>query len=231
MKFSEPYDRNCRKDYDNRQKGITEEIIDKVFPSNSEELYTQLLKRSIFTTKIYEFIATLKFDLFGYVSPNTPVYNIADKPWLFYERETTDESGGFYHTYSQEEIKTYCNNIAYLKKELEEKYNLEMLFLPIPTKFTIYHNLVTDDEYNNFLPMLFAELNKRNIPYVDVYHDYVSSDKILYYGTDTHWNKKGVDIALQNTVIEIDTICNVMKTNMLAEKKNKESTNNYPKNQ
>ena len=41
------------------------------------------------------------------------------------------------------------------------------------------------------------ELDKRGITYVDLYSEYANSSDILYHGTDTHWNPKGVDIALK----------------------------------
>jgi hypothetical protein len=80
-----------------------------------------------------------------------------------------------------------------------------MIFLPIPSKYTIYHKVVNDDPYNKFLPRLFAGLEERDVPYIDLYSEYIKHDEILYYGTDTHWNQKGVDIALVKLVEKLNS--------------------------
>lgn len=182
-------------------------IRDFIFPKNQEKLYDVLLNRSFFTNAIYTNIATFKFDTWGYVPRTTPIYSLKyDEPWLFYYEETNDEETSFYYNFSQKEIDTYCDNIADLANKLYNNYNLEMVFLAIPSKYTIYHKLVNNDQYNNFLPRIYEGLAKRNVPYVDVYHDFVASKDILFYGTDTHWNPEGLKIALQNTIHVLDTL-------------------------
>jgi hypothetical protein len=73
--------------------------------------------------------------------------------------------------------------------------------MPIPNKYTLYHKFINNDAYNDFLPRLFAELDKRHICYIDVYHEFKNNSDTLYFGTDTHWNSKGIDIAL-NVLLE-----------------------------
>lgn len=205
LRFDEPYKADaCEEEETGKFKKVTDEVINLIFPDNSDEMYKQVLKRSAFTTKIYGFIATLKFDLFGYISSQTPVYKVADEPWLFYYPQVNDKPGSFYYAYREEDINTYCDHIALLKKELKEIYNLEMIFLPIPSKYTIYHKVVNDDPYNDFLPRLFAGLEERNVSYIDLYSEFINHEKKLYYGTDTHWKKEGVDIALSKLVEQLN---------------------------
>ena len=45
-------------------------------------------------------------------------------------------------------------------------------------------------------PGYILNLKKEEFHYVDLYHQYKLSPDTFYYGTDTHWNKKGVDKAL-----------------------------------
>ena len=47
---------------------------------------------------------------------------------------------------------------------------------------------------------LEAGLQERGVPYVSLINDYMNSDEVLYYGTDTHWNAKGEKIALEKTL-------------------------------
>ena len=173
---------------------------DFLFYKNTEEMYTKLMKRSYFTKDIYVFIATIKFNLFGYISSITPKYYLkGDRPWLFIDKQLNDTNTSFYYQHTQEEINTYCDNIADLANKLRKQYNLDFIFLPIPNKYTIYHNLLNNESYNNLLPLVYEGLDKRRIKVVKILDDFKNSERILYYGTDTHWNKYGVDIAVRKT--------------------------------
>jgi hypothetical protein len=184
---------------DNRSKirKILAGIKNKIFYKKTEELSDALLKRSYFTTVIYSLIATLKFDLFKYISNLTPVYGFVNKtPWLFYRDQVNGEVTSFYYRHSQEEIENICNNILDLDRKLMENYNIKLVFLPIPAKYTLYHSLFNNDKYNNFLPRLYNELDKKGIKFIRIYKDYINSENILYYGTDSHWKIKGMDMAV-----------------------------------
>ena len=54
-------------------------------------------------------------------------------------RTGEDEPGSFYYEYSQDEIDTYCDNISDMSKKLYERYKFKMIFMAIPSKYTIYH--------------------------------------------------------------------------------------------
>jgi hypothetical protein len=202
VKFDKPYEINC----------VTQEIKPKpadkvikvIFKNNSEKLFATLLKRGYIFNRLYEFFVTIRFKLFGYISPLTAKYNISNEPWIFYSLEYDDIPGGFAYQYSDEEIERYADNILALSKNMKETYNLDLIFMPIPNKYTIYHEMVDTHAYNNFLPRLYNELNKRHVQYVNLYTEFKSSKDTLYYGTDTHWNKKGVDKALELMLKKMD---------------------------
>lgn len=200
-RFSRPHENTYKPDTRGPLRKALATLRDKTFLKDGEIRYSLLLSRSYLTHKIYSFIATLKFDKFGYISKTTPVYSLdQDVPWLFYFEEVNHDRTSFYYHHSDEEIENYCNNIADLRNKLKDQYNLDMIFFPMPCKYTIYHKLINDDKYNNLLPKIYAGLEKRGVPVIRLYEDYVSSDEILYYGTDTHWNKRGIDIALSRTL-------------------------------
>ena len=176
-------------------------IKDKIFYQRSEELFDALLKRSIFTTDIYSLIATLKFDLFNYISPLTPVYSPGKKePWVFYHDQTNGEKTSFYYQHSENEMDDYCDHMADLADKLKEQYNIRLIYLPLPAKYTLYHGFVNDDKYNHFLPKLYEGLRKRGIEFIEVYEDFKNSDEILFYRTDSHWNEKGIQMAFNKTL-------------------------------
>jgi len=195
-------------------------VLHWIFLEDSEVKYSTMLNRSILTTDIHSYINTLKFNTFGYIPATTPDYAFNEKhPWLFYYEEVNEDSTSYYYQFTDEQINNYCNNIEGLAKQLKEKYDLEMIFMPIPSKYTIYHKLINDDPYNNLLPRIYEGLAVRGVPYIDIYHDYSDSDEILYYGTDTHWNIKGLDIALENTLEIIDGL-GYQESNLMSQKNN-----------
>lgn len=176
-------------------------VKDLLFYSRSEQLYDALIKRSYFTTYIYTIIATIKFRLFGYISNLTPVYTLKyDTPWLYYEDQVNETMTSFYYKFSEAEIDAMCDNMEKLHAELKEKYNIYMVLLPLPAKYTVTHHLLNNDEYSNFLPRLYKEMDKRGIRYISVFDEFMKSGENLYYGTDSHWNNNGINLALEKTV-------------------------------
>lgn len=185
---------------------IFRETRDFIFNKSSEKLFTVLLQGSYLTNWIYCKIATLKFDLFGYISARTPIYSLDkfDVPMLFYDITVNDKPTGFYFDHTDKLIKTYCDNIIDLSEKLMDNYNLKLILVPVPNKYTIYHDKMNPGtEYGNFLPRFYVELDSRNISYINLYEDFKASDSMLYYGTDAHWNKSGVDIAVNNILREL----------------------------
>jgi hypothetical protein len=85
-----------------------------------------------------------------------------------------------------------------------------MIFMIIPSKYTIYHNVVGMDDaaYGQFIPRMYTELRQRGIPVVDFYDEMMAQrfDKLLYYGTDTHWTEDGLQIALGESLDVIESL-------------------------
>ena len=61
---------------------------------------------------------------------------------------------------------------------------------------------------DNFLPRLYAGLEARGVPYIPLYEEFVEAkaQDWIYYGSDTHWTQKGLDIALNKTLRVLDTL-------------------------
>lgn len=206
FKFSTAHSLSYATDPRSETRKRIAEIRDKIFYQRSEEFYDVLLKRSYITGDIYSFIATAKFDLFKYISNLTPVYSLEhNTPWLFYHDQVNDESSSYYYHHTLEEIEQICDNLADLDKKLQDKFNIKLVFFPIPAKYTLYHWIVNnnDDVYNNFLPRLYRELEKRDVSCIKIYDDFINSDEILYYGTDSHWKVTGIDMAVEKTITHI----------------------------
>ena len=209
FRFTESHKDSLIVDHRSSLRKKAAEIRDLIFIPENDILYGTLFSRNYLTTGIYSFNATLKFDIFKYITNMTPVYYLGDdRPWLFYHDQVNEEPGSFYYQHSQDEIDTYCDNIADLASKLYIHYKLKMVFMAIPSKYTIYHTLVNDDPYNNFLPRLYSGLEERGIPVIPLYDDFINSEEVLYFGTDTHWNAKGLSIAIDNTIQLLDSLIN-----------------------
>ncbi len=198
---------------DNEKSSLAKRGFNKIknllFIDRADELLKAMLQRSYVISDINEFIATLKFDLFGYVSVFTPRYTLEQEtPWLFYvDQIDKDEVTSFYYPHSDQDVATMADNIEKMSKHLWEKYNLQMVFLPVPSKYTIYYHLVDPAaQYNNFIPRLYAELDKRQVTYVNLYQAYKASDEYVFYGTDDHWTEAGVNIATEKVLNKIEEI-------------------------
>ncbi|MEZ5004454.1 MAG: hypothetical protein R2730_15585 [Chitinophagales bacterium] len=164
--------------------------------------YKYLLKSSIFTEWIYAKIATFKFRKFGYITSQTPLYDL-DSKMLFLGPTTGNTNKGFYYQHSEDEINLYADNIQKLAQKMKDDYGLDFIFLPIPSKYTIYHTLLNEDAYNELLPQLYTALETRGIRYINLYDPYIESKELLYHPTDSHWNEKGKDVCVSLVVKEL----------------------------
>lgn len=174
-------------------------VRDRLFNAESEYLYNIVLKRSYFTTDIYAFISTIKFRLFGFISGMTPKYTTGDDKWLFYK----DNIDHFYTEYAEEDIETVCNNIKKLSDLLKERYNLDFVIMPLPEKYTLYHSIVNNEADDDFLDRIYSEFDKRQIPYVNLLAPLKNAGDYVYPKTDTHYNEKGSEIALEELLNEL----------------------------
>jgi hypothetical protein len=88
-----------------------------------------------------------------------------------------------------------------LDKELKEKYGITLILVPVPNKYTIYHDYADPSSvYNNYLTIVADELERRGIICVDLYPAFMEQrEEILYWSDDTHWNGKALDIAVNLT--------------------------------
>ena len=166
----------------------------------TEERYSALLQLSLLTHRMYKWIATRKFDWFGYISRTAPVYSM-DPPILFLHSTVDGSPNSIQYQHPQEEIDEIVRRIARLHADLAETYGLDMVFMGIPNKISIHHDLVWEDaRYNDFLPRIQKGLKEHGVPFVDLYGAFSASDECLYFLSDTHWNEKGIALALDETI-------------------------------
>ena len=180
-------------------------LYSKIFLKDAERKYTAFLQKSIFTHYLYSRVNTLKFNTLGYLPSKVPKYS-RDPLMAFYIETVNDGVTSAYYEWEDEQIEEMCDEILELKVALKKKYNLELLLMPMPNSYTIYRNLIGDTRYNNLLPRLYRGLSNRNIQHIQLMDAYLAADEMVYHSTDTHWNKKGQDIALKLVMKKLDSL-------------------------
>ncbi|MFA6250162.1 MAG: hypothetical protein WC686_01505 [Candidatus Shapirobacteria bacterium] len=154
-----------------------------------------LLAENHFNSSVAELVATINFRFRQQISPLTPKYSLNPK-LLFYR----DEVEFCRSTPSLTDITKIADNLAYISNRLKTDYNIDFIFMPMPTKYTILHHLANDFQSYDFFPELYKLLDQKKVRYIDLYHPFSQSADILYLSSDTHWNHKGVTVGTQQTL-------------------------------
>jgi hypothetical protein len=178
---------------------FVDEITSRWF-TNTEYNYEVFFSSSNVMTPLVELWNTAKFHLLNSISDKTPTYALAP-PFLFYHEETARGSvTSFYYPHTDTLINAIADNIEMLNNGLFERCNLELVFMPVPNSYTLYHKFVNDDAYDNFLPRLCNEVERRGVKTIRLYERFAASNDILYFPTDSHWNERGLKIAVDEAV-------------------------------
>jgi hypothetical protein len=140
---------------------------------------------------------TLRFRLLGDLSARTPLYR-RDNGMLFYGEDIKCNN----HPLDLHELQEYVVYLKGLQRTLRESFGLTLIVMPVPSKYTVYgfqgqlagQDKPKMDKYNMLLPELYSRLGKEGIPYVDLYHPFMEETRPLYFISDTHWNKGGMEL-------------------------------------
>ncbi len=175
-------------------KSWMDEIEQRYF-TDAETNVEVVLFSSDITSPIVEAWNTLRFNVLGQISDETPLYSL-HPPFLFYKEETAPGMHtSFYYPHPDRLVDQIADNLARMDSALRSNYNAVLLFMPIPSAYTLYHTMINNDTYDNYLPRLCRELEKRGVKTIQLYDLFRSSPKVLYLPTDTHWNADGARLA------------------------------------
>ena len=171
-----------------------QKIFDMVF-SDSEERLRYLLFNSVITAPVVEAWNTELYARFGILPSAAPIAS-ASPPYLFSRVEVDpDFPSSFYAPHDDALVSAIADNVEKTAEKLRSDYGAELIFLPIPSRYTIYHRFARADPYDDFLPRLYKELARRKVAYVDLYDPFLSSRESVFFPTDVHWNGRGITIA------------------------------------
>jgi hypothetical protein len=171
--------------------------------TDAEKNYEILLTSSSVTAPLIELWNTACFSVLGRMSEKIPAYSL-NPPFLFYDEEVMQgKTTSYYYPHTDSLIAQIADNLAAISSTLKERYNTDLLFMPVPNAYTLYHTFINNDPYDGFVPRLESALEKRGVKVVKLYQKYVDADNILYFPTDSHWNARGVAIALEETMSQL----------------------------
>lgn len=146
------------------------------------------------TRPAFEQLATTRFLLTGDISPRTPEVSL-DPVMGFYDVELEAAR----RVLSDVDIAVIADAIAEEVRHVEER-GVSVVYLPLPSKYTVYRSLLKNQEYNELLPRLVPALRERGILVADVlplFEQHVrDGGKLLYHCCDTHWVAPAKKIAV-----------------------------------
>jgi alginate O-acetyltransferase complex protein AlgJ len=120
------------------------------------------------------------------------------KEYIAFQNEFFIEGEYANRAFSDEEIDYIADVLEGYKHALSER-GIAFVFMPIPNKENIYHQLLPSHRKPDFLPRLMAELKKRDVEVVNTQqvfeHLYNEEKKPLYPADDAHWNDIAVEAA------------------------------------
>jgi hypothetical protein len=187
----------------NENSALRSVFEDYLFPENTEFLYNTILKKNYLTHKLYSAVNTFKFKAFEYIPSQTPRYILeADSNFIFFH-ESVDH---YYRNFTENELSKIADNLEKLSTTLKQKFGLELILIPVPEQYTIYNENQAQGRYNNMLPRLYEKLEEKEVSFIQLYEPFMNSEKLVFFKTDTHWNKNGVDIAHELVMKQINSL-------------------------
>ncbi len=116
--------------------------------------------------------------------------------WLYYA-ETLDDYEGV-NLMSSRECHAAARTLS-LMREYARGTGARFLFVTAPNKNSLYPEHMPEryaaSETLGNAERIFAELDKLEVPYADLFTLLKSEDEVLYFEADSHWNNRGAALA------------------------------------
>lgn len=181
-----------------KMKKVARSIRDIIFDNSDIEFFFQ---ENHVVYPVNKAIKNLKYRYLDEV--DSKIFPISKDPGILFFHEGTMFNLSRKTT---EDIQNLCNSIQFLSDKLKSDFNVTLLYIILPNKYSLYGNLVHKEYvYDNFIPKVNKILKEKQINIIDVfslYLQYIKQDKdnLLYYPNDTHATPLGVKILLDAVV-------------------------------
>jgi hypothetical protein len=177
-----------------KAKEATADIKNFIEPSNLQYFFYN--NKVIYP--FYEIGKNFRFEMYEEIDKRTPVYSENPDMLFFYEDIDFGSS-----PVDRKSTDMMAFNVHLLRNILKEKYDLELIYVLMPTKYSVYGQYCDDFKgYNNFITFASEELERLKVNSFDLYSIYNSVENIdkdlLYYKGDTHFTPRGKSIVIDN---------------------------------
>lgn len=175
----------------------------KLLKNNDVEYF---FKNNVVIHPAMKWLKNLRFSWFGSIDGAIGAYSL-NPDMLFYQRDLDFAA----LAKPDPVLDRAAERIAELADTLRERYDLTLLYVIVPDKFSVYRDYLDRSEpYDGYIPRLVDRLRDRGVAAVDVYSAYQrfrSTDKRpLYYAGDTHYTPLGKTILLNACIRELESI-------------------------
>lgn len=175
----------------------------KLLKNNDVEYF---FKNNVVIHPAMKWLKNLRFSWFGSIDGAIGAYSL-NPDMLFYQRDLDFAA----LAKPDSVLDRAADRIAELADILRERYDLTLLYVIVPDKFSVYRDYLDRAKpYDGYIPRLVGRLRDRGVAAVDVYSAYQrfrNTDKRpLYYAGDTHYTPLGKTILLNACIRELKCI-------------------------
>jgi len=172
-------------------------------PPNQNQRIAYFVENNVFFFYLVQGWRTFLFRSFR-IMPST-VAAFSEEPFLLFRTRTLNHGGtNIRFERSQEIVENTAASINLIREQLKRRYNMELLFVPVPDKISIYNKFVVNTEYDKFLPRLHEALDETGVSFVRLYDIFSETEEIVYFANDTHWNQAGFSLAVDVIVQQLN---------------------------
>ena len=204
-------DRGLRyKDYqDHFDLTLLRKIIKHIFVNDH---ITYFFTDNFISYPFFRFINNIKFRYFKDIDSRIGLYSENPKMLFYFQAVEFNQMPK-----PKEDLDAMARNIQFLSDRLDREYNIELIYVILPNKYSIYGDFVEPNYvYDNFIPEINRQLIEKGVNIIDIYSKYMAyrkndDSKLLYYPGDTHYSTLGQDIYFKEIVGKIAELNRISK--------------------
>lgn len=177
------------------------DVIAKTTDNRNVEYF---FKNNLLFEPVIMWLKNIRFKYFGIIDKSIGAYTM-NPDMLFYQPEVEFASIEKTDNTLDEEVE----RMARFTKVLREKYNLDLIYVIVPDKYTIYRDYIKKvNAYDQYIPRLVVKLRKHGVHSIDLYTKYMNyrqtnNNPALYFVSDTHYTAMGKAILVDECLQEI----------------------------
>jgi hypothetical protein len=174
-------------------------VVDKIFDNRDIEY---LLEHSVLTHGAVRSYNNARFRYLRQVTPRIGAWS--EHPRMLFHVDAVKFHGV---AKPEADIRSHAGHIVRLRDVLREKHNITLVYLVIPSKYSIYFDYAgRHATYDGFVPKVTALLEREGVltcDLVTLYQEYrkaTGDRELLYYPSDTHYNLLGKELMLDKLI-------------------------------